>query len=117
MFCILFWNLFYFRNVVLVFGRKLVLNGVAGGGRGGEGDAIYVISYCSSMSKMLLSFAVLLSLICLPFLSPCSCSVSSVLRCVPVKDIMEILHITNTFTFALMPRPLYRTMNRRQGGP
>ena len=57
------------------------MNGLAVGCRGEECDVIYVISYCSCMPKMLLSFAVLLSLIWFPFLSPCSCSFSSVFRC------------------------------------
>jgi hypothetical protein len=54
------------------------------GCRDEEGDVIYVISYCRCMLNMLLSFAVFLSLICLPFLSPCSCNFSDVFRCGPM---------------------------------
>ena len=60
------------------------MTGVTVGCRSEERDVIYVIIYCSCMSKMLLSFAVLLSLIWVPFLSPRSWNFSSVFRFGPV---------------------------------
>jgi len=60
------------------------VNGVTVGCRGEECDVNYVVSYCSCMSKILLSLAVLLSLIWVPFWSPCCCSFSVVFRFGPM---------------------------------
>jgi hypothetical protein len=80
---------------------------------GEECDVIYVLSYCSSMSKMLLSFAVLLSFgfpSCLPVAVASQVCLGVGLwldigyAIGLVEDIMEILNI-NTFTFATTVLP------------